>query len=85
MSVGWVRGYGKQAMIEHSDGYRTRYAHMSSSNVELGQRVEQGKQIGRVGSTGHSSAPHLHFEVLTPKGQFIDPLLFLPKDQIQRK
>jgi murein DD-endopeptidase MepM/ murein hydrolase activator NlpD len=85
MSVGWERGYGKQATIEHPDGYRTRYAHMRSVNVELGQRVEQGAQIGKVGATGRATAPHLHFEVITPKGAFIDPLLFLPKDRLAKR
>ncbi len=84
MSVGWVRGYGQQATIEHSDGYRTRYAHMKSVSVDLGERVEQGHQIGRVGSTGHSTAPHLHFEIITPDGKFIDPLLLLPKDRLTK-
>jgi murein DD-endopeptidase MepM/ murein hydrolase activator NlpD len=84
MSVGWVRGYGKQAMIEHNDGYKTRYAHMSSVSVDLGERVLQGRQIGRVGSTGHSSAPHLHFEVITPMGEFIDPLLLLPRTTLKK-
>jgi murein DD-endopeptidase MepM/ murein hydrolase activator NlpD len=85
MSVGWVRGYGKQAMIEHADGYRTRYAHMRSVSVDLGERVEQGRQIGRVGATGRASAPHLHFEVITPDGKFIDPLLLLPPGSLQQK
>jgi murein DD-endopeptidase MepM/ murein hydrolase activator NlpD len=84
MSVGWVRGYGKQATIEHADGYRTRYAHMESVSVNLGERVEQGRQIGRVGATGRASAPHLHFEVITPDGKFIDPFLFLPKDRLTK-
>ena len=85
MAVGWVRGYGRQAVIEHPDGYRTRYAHMSAVRVRLGQRVEQGANIGKVGSTGRSSAPHLHFEIITPDGKFIDPLHLLPRGQIQLK
>lgn len=85
MSVGWIRGYGQQVTIEHADGYKTRYAHMKSVNVDLGQRVELGHSIGRVGATGRASAPHLHFEVITPKGAFIDPLLLLPTDHLSKK
>lgn len=62
---GWS-GYGHTVVIDHGNGYRTRYAHMypRSITVRVGQRVYQGQQIGRIGSTGNSTGPHLHFEIL---------------------
>ena len=62
--AGWWGGYGKAIEIRHPNGYSTRYAHLSRVSVRLGQRVGQGDVIGRVGSTGLSSAPHLHYEFL---------------------
>ncbi|MCG3204752.1 MAG: hypothetical protein KCHDKBKB_01468 [Elusimicrobia bacterium] len=78
MSVGWVKGYGKQIKIHHSDGYETRYAHLKSIKIKLGERVKTGQTIGIVGATGRASTPHLHFEIITPGGDFIDPFLLLP-------
>ena len=59
-------GYGNMVLINHGDGYKTRYAHMiaGSITVRAGEYVEGGKAIGKVGSTGNSSGPHLHFEVI---------------------
>ncbi len=61
--AGWSGGYGKTVKIKHSDGYTTYYAHMSSIDVSVGTTVYQGQQVGRIGSTGNSSGPHLHFEL----------------------
>lgn len=66
-------GYGKWVEIRHADGGRTRYAHMSARGVQKGQKVEAGQEIGKVGSTGNSTGPHLHFEVLKPDGSRVDP------------
>ena len=60
---GWGGGYGNVVVIDHGKGMRTRYAHMHRINVRNGQRVEQGQNIGQVGSTGLSTGPHLHYEV----------------------
>ncbi len=57
--------YGNWIEIEHAGGYRTRYAHLSVRGVSVGERVSMGDKIGEVGSTGHSSAPHLHYEQLS--------------------
>ncbi len=57
-------GYGKEILIDHGYGYVTRYAHMSEFNVKRGQKVKRGECIGYVGSTGKSTAPHLHYEVI---------------------
>ena len=58
------KGYGKYIRIRHANGYKTAYAHMSKFNKTPGGRVKQGKIIGYVGSTGNSTGPHLHYEVL---------------------
>jgi murein DD-endopeptidase MepM/ murein hydrolase activator NlpD len=63
--VGWDNsGYGNMILLNHGNGFVTRYAHLSAFNVEAGQSVKKGDLIGRVGSTGHSTGPHLHFEVI---------------------
>lgn len=56
-------GYGNWVVIEHADGLQTIYAHLSSVDVDAGDRVRTGDKIGEVGSTGRSTGPHLHFEV----------------------
>jgi peptidoglycan hydrolase FlgJ len=65
-------GYGNMVIVEHAGGQQTRYAHLSAGNVRAGETVDAGQVIGRVGSTGRSTGPHLHFEVLD-HGQAIDP------------
>ncbi len=73
--AGWNGGYGNCIMIDHGNGYVTLYGHLSSISVSKGQSVTQGATIGAVGSTGNSTGPHLHFEVLKD-GTRIDPEQF---------
>ena len=61
----WNRGgYGNRIIIDHGFGYQTLYAHLVKYNVYVGKRVKRGEVIGYVGSTGKSTAPHLHYEVI---------------------
>ena len=66
------RGLGKHIVIDHGYGYSTTYAHMNRHNVKKGQKVKRGDVIGFVGSTGLSTAPHLHYEV-SLNGKKVDP------------
>lgn len=76
-STGWNGAYGNQVKIQHEDGTTTTYAHMSSINVSVGQSVRAGDQVGKIGSTGNSTGPHLHFELLSPDGSFQNPETWL--------
>jgi murein DD-endopeptidase MepM/ murein hydrolase activator NlpD len=74
--VSWAAAlgsYGNAVVIAHGHGVRTFYAHLSRIDVVVGERVARGQQIGLVGSTGHSTGPHLHFEVRV-RGAAVDPL-----------
>lgn len=68
-----LQGYGKLVEIQHADGFSTRYAHLRKFQVKKGERVIENQVIGFVGQTGRATAPHLHFEILTPKYRFMDP------------
>lgn len=69
---GWLPNYGNTVMVEHDGGYVSLYAHNESNEVEATQGVKQGQVLGRVGSTGRSTGPHLHFE-LRLHGTPVDP------------
>jgi murein DD-endopeptidase MepM/ murein hydrolase activator NlpD len=73
--VGWESGYGKYVKLRHSNGYETAYGHMTAfaKGIVAGGRVRQGQVIGFVGSTGLSTGPHLHYEILV-NGRFVDPM-----------
>ncbi|MEZ4918497.1 MAG: M23 family metallopeptidase [Saprospiraceae bacterium] len=73
--VGRHNGYGKCVVISHGYGYETWYAHMSKFNVKVGEKIKKGHIIGAVGTTGLSTAPHLHYEVHY-KGSPINPINF---------
>ncbi|MDX8388243.1 MAG: M23 family metallopeptidase [Ghiorsea sp.] len=75
---GKMKDYGYLVEIEHGYGYRTRYGHMSASTVIVGDIVDANQMIGRVGSSGRSTGPHLHYEVRR-NNQAINPKSFIPK------
>ncbi|MER7403052.1 peptidoglycan DD-metalloendopeptidase family protein [Streptomyces sp. NPDC000070] len=79
VSAGWGGSYGYQVVIRHGDGRYSQYAHLSAISVRDGQTVSAGQRIGRSGSTGNSSGPHLHFEVRTGPGfgTDVDPIAYL--------
>jgi len=72
-------GYGNEIVISHGYGYQTLYAHLSGFNVRSGQKVKRGDKIGYVGSTGKSTAPHLHYEVIK-NGYKVNPVFFFYND-----
>ena len=71
--------YGNMVQVTHADGTVTLYAHLSEINVRQGDTVVRGQQIGRIGSTGNSSGPHLHFEVRS-NGSKVDPMAYITED-----
>jgi murein DD-endopeptidase MepM/ murein hydrolase activator NlpD len=81
IKVGYENGYGIMVVIDHGYGLETRYAHMSHSAARVGQSVKRGDLLGYVGSTGLSTGPHLHYEVLRD-GRAVDPLRFILPDAI---
>lgn len=76
VSAGSLGGYGNQVLLAHPDGTQTRYGHLSRIDVLPGQTLSAGEQLGAVGSTGISTGPHLHFEVLIG-GTPVDPAPWL--------
>jgi murein DD-endopeptidase MepM/ murein hydrolase activator NlpD len=82
--MGWEGGYGRYVRIRHANGYETGYGHMSAfaRNIVEGKKVRQGQLIGYVGSTGLSTAAHLHYEILI-NSRFVDPMkIKLPRGRV---
>lgn len=77
VEAGWGGAYGNTIVVQHADGTSARYAHLQRIDVSVGQTVGVGEQIGTLGSTGNSTGPHLHFEVMDAAGNFIDPAAWL--------
>jgi len=75
---GWMGGYGLAIIIAHPDGSKTLYAHLSQAVVQTDQYVKQGQIIAKSGSTGRSTGPHLHFEVIR-NGRQLNPYTELVK------
>ncbi len=69
----WRAGHGRRVVIDHTGGYRSVYSHLSQVLIEPGTRVRSGQAIGRVGNSGRSTGPHLHFEI-NRWGRALDPL-----------
>ncbi len=74
---GWGGGYGNHIIVDHGNGFQTLYAHLTSIGVSVGDDVEQGQQIGVMGTTGYSTGIHLHFEI-RQEGTALNPLAYLP-------
>lgn len=72
-------GYGKSIIIDHGFGFKSRYAHMDEFVVKRGQKIKRGDQIGTVGNTGSSTAPHVHYEVMKD-GKYLNPINYFFKD-----
>jgi len=83
-TAGWESGYGKYIRLKHNYGYETAYGHMTAfaRGIEPGVKVRQGQVIGYVGSTGNSTGPHVHYEILV-NNRFLDPLrIKLPRGRV---
>ncbi|MER7750674.1 M23 family metallopeptidase [Kitasatospora sp. NPDC097643] len=79
VSAGWDGAYGKEIVLRLADGHFAQYAHLSSVSVSRGERVSAAEEIGRSGSTGNSTGPHLHFEIRTSNryGAVVNPIAYL--------
>ena len=79
IAAGWSSGgYGNLVEVRHIDGTTTRYGHNSRLSVSIGQSVRQGQQVAEMGSSGHSTGPHLHFEIRPSGGAAVNPIAHLP-------
>ncbi|PRX31893.1 Murein DD-endopeptidase MepM and murein hydrolase activator NlpD, contain LysM domain [Meinhardsimonia xiamenensis] len=74
--AGWASGYGRLVKIQHEFGVETRYAHLSSIAVRVGQRVSRGDRIGAMGNSGRSTGTHLHYEVRI-NGEAVNPMVYI--------
>jgi murein DD-endopeptidase MepM/ murein hydrolase activator NlpD len=77
-------GYGKQVLLNHEFGYKTRYAHLNEILVKEGQKVKRGQLIGTVGNTGGSTGPHLHYEVIY-MGKVVNPVNYFNKNMTREE
>lgn len=75
--AGYAGAYGKAVIVKHTDGKRSLYAHLNKITTKKGKKVSAGQKIGKVGSTGNSTGPHLHFEVRSKSGKKLNPRYFL--------
>jgi len=75
-AAGWTGGYGKMVEIDHGNGLTTRYGHLSKIEVDVGDKIRPGQTVGRLGSTGRSTGPHVHYETRID-GDAVDPQKFL--------
>jgi len=77
--VGRAGGFGNSVLLSHGQGIVTRYGHLQATNVKVGQRVKRGDAIATVGSTGRSTGPHLHYEVLVHR-RHVDPVNYIVEE-----
>jgi murein DD-endopeptidase MepM/ murein hydrolase activator NlpD len=78
LKSGWMGGYGNMIEIDHRNGLTTRYGHLSQIDTFVGEEIKRGQEIGKVGSTGRSTGPHLHYEVRV-EGEAVNPHSYLPQ------
>jgi len=81
VEAGWGGSYGNNIVLKHGDNSYTQYAHLSKINVSVGEQLTTGQEIGKSGSTGNSTGPHLHFETRTTAeyGSGVEPISYLQK------
>ena len=84
-SVSWGPSYGTAIVVDHGNGFRAVYAHLSKALVKKGQKVKTGQHIGEAGSTGNSTGPHLHFEVRVAPFRYAPACFVNPKVLINKK
>ena len=82
--AGWKGGYGNMIEVDHGNGLKTRYGHLSKIEVEVGDTLSRGQLMAFVGSTGRSTGPHLHYE-LRLNDRPINPRRFLPPEATELK
>lgn len=75
--AGYAGAYGKSVIVKHKSGKRSLYAHLAKVKTKKGTQVRSGHRIGKVGSTGNTTGPHLHFEVRSKNGKKLDPRPYL--------
>jgi murein DD-endopeptidase MepM/ murein hydrolase activator NlpD len=71
--AGYAGAYGKAVIVKHKSGKRSLYAHLAKIKTKKGKQVRSGQKIGKVGSTGNTTGPHLHFEIRSKNGKKLDP------------
>lgn len=84
ISAEYDRSYGYNVVIRHANGLQTRYAHLRKILTKKGQKVQQGEEIGLLGSTGKSTGPHLHYEIIKD-GKAIDPMPYLQTARLEER
>ncbi|MEP6705384.1 MAG: M23 family metallopeptidase, partial [Acidobacteriota bacterium] len=82
--AGWKGGYGNMVEVDHGNGLKTRYGHLSKIDVQIGDSITRGQVMAFVGSTGRSTGPHLHYE-LRLNDRPINPRRFLPHEATELK
>jgi len=82
IKAGRQGGYGNMIEIDHGNGITTRYGHLSRVDVEMGDKITRGQQLGAIGTTGRSTGPHLHFEVRF-NDEALNPRRFLPPEPVE--
>ena len=83
--AGWRGGYGKAVITRDPTGRTHLYGHLTSITTRVGHTLDQGEKLGHLGSTGHSTGPHVHYEVRDPKGRHINPMTLLFPGRVVRK